>query len=105
MTYIHNSMLGSHGHLRSSNCLIDSRWVLKITSFGLNALKRGVQRNGNMGDYEKHKRLLWTAPELLREDNVKPYGTKTGDIYSFGIVLQEILYRAMPFFVEGDPKG
>lgn len=37
MCYIHGG-LGAHGKLRSSNCLIDGRFVLKISDFGLNAL-------------------------------------------------------------------
>ncbi len=32
---IHNSDIISHGHLRSSNCVVDSRFVLKLTDFGL----------------------------------------------------------------------
>lgn len=35
MHFIHNSDIGSHGYLRSSNCVVDSRFVLKITDFGL----------------------------------------------------------------------
>lgn len=42
MTYIHDSALRSHGNLKSSNCLIDSRWVVKITDFGLHELKYGA---------------------------------------------------------------
>ena len=39
MCYIHNSELKSHGNLKSSNCLVDSRFVLKISDYGINALR------------------------------------------------------------------
>lgn len=42
MTYIHDSALRSHGNLKSSNCLVDSRWVVKVTDFGLHELKYGA---------------------------------------------------------------
>ena len=32
---IHTSDIVSHGRLRSSNCVVDSRFVLKLTDFGL----------------------------------------------------------------------
>ena len=41
--------------------------------------------------------LLWTAPELLRAERPPPNGTQPGDIYSFAIVLQEIVYRCPPY--------
>ena len=33
--FIHNSALRYHGNLKWQNCVIDSRWVLKVTDFGL----------------------------------------------------------------------
>ena len=35
MEYIHKSQLKFHGRLKSTNCLLDGRWVIKITDFGL----------------------------------------------------------------------
>lgn len=39
MTYLHNSEVNVHGKLRSCNCLIDGRFVLKISDFGLRTLR------------------------------------------------------------------
>ena len=53
--------------------------------------------------------LVWTAPELLRELTPPLKGTPKGDVYSFAIILQEILFREPPFAAAGDiqmvPKG
>ena len=38
MTFIHDSEFRYHGNLKSSKCLVDSRWVLKIADFGLRDL-------------------------------------------------------------------
>ena len=49
-----------------------------------------------------YHKLLWTAPELLQKprDHRPRYGTKEGDVYSFGVIAREVLYRAPPYFVD-----
>jgi len=32
MHYLHSTPLSSHGNLKSSNCLVDGRWSLKVSS-------------------------------------------------------------------------
>ena len=53
--------------------------------------------------------LLWTAPELMVAQRTSgvgvSMGTQKGDVYSFAIILHEILYRAGLFhcFKDDDP--
>ena len=35
MAYIQSTEIRSHGNLKSTNCVVDSRFVVKITDFGL----------------------------------------------------------------------
>uniref|UniRef100_A0A672K1T2 Guanylate cyclase n=1 Tax=Sinocyclocheilus grahami TaxID=75366 RepID=A0A672K1T2_SINGR len=98
MNYLHNSYIGSHGNLKSSNCVVDSRFVLKITDYGLASFRSSCENEDSHALYAKK---LWTAPELLIYDRHPPQGTQKGDVYSFGIILQEIALRNGPFYVEG----
>lgn len=41
--------------------------------------------------------LLWTAPELLRDPDMCRKGTVKGDVYSFAIILQEVVARGPPY--------
>ncbi|CAH2106752.1 unnamed protein product [Euphydryas editha] len=95
LTYLHESALVSHGNLTSNNCLVDRRWVLQITDYGLHTLKSGCADTEDALRMEK--RMLWRAPELLRDPNPPPRGSQKGDVYSFGIILYEILGRNGPW--------
>eukprot|EP00116_Pleurobrachia_bachei_P002806 sb/3463068/ len=100
LEYIHKSSIGFHGDLSSKNTLIDGHWVLKLTKFGLHALREKDEMFKSDTDEDlirKHKAkrdLLWRAPELI-ESSVR--GTQKGDVYSFAIVCSEILTREDPF--------
>uniref|UniRef100_A0A673HRD4 Guanylate cyclase n=1 Tax=Sinocyclocheilus rhinocerous TaxID=307959 RepID=A0A673HRD4_9TELE len=98
MAFLHNSVIVSHGNLKSSNCVVDSRFVLKITDYGLESFRK----ENNLEDvHTLYARKLWTAPELLLADNPPACGTQKGDVYSFGIILQELALLKGVFYLEG----
>ncbi|XP_039232151.1 atrial natriuretic peptide receptor 1 isoform X1 [Drosophila yakuba] len=104
MQFLHSSDIRSHGNLKSSNCVVDSRFVLKITDFGLHTLRRTrfdlESDGGNCNSHAYWSKLLWTAPELLRvEHNRPPEGSQKGDVYAFGIIVHEITTRQGPFYL------
>ena len=51
---LHNSPVQVHGRLKSSNCLIDSRWVCKIGDWGLSELRSPAERLPAREEYEKY---------------------------------------------------
>uniref|UniRef100_A0A914E7A9 Guanylate cyclase n=1 Tax=Acrobeloides nanus TaxID=290746 RepID=A0A914E7A9_9BILA len=81
LNYIHKSFLGIHGNLKSTNCLVDDRWQVKISEFGLTGIRRVEKRSA--------ADRLWTAPELLRMDS--RLGTQPADVYSFAIICSEVV--------------
>ncbi|ULU09938.1 hypothetical protein L5515_000445 [Caenorhabditis briggsae] len=101
--FLHNSEIRSHGRLKSSNCVVDSRFVLKVTDFGLHKLHCLEEINlEEIGEHAYYKKMLWTAPELLRDSNAPPMGTQKGDIYSFAIILHEMMFRKGVFALENE---
>jgi hypothetical protein len=38
--------------------------------------------------------MYWTAPELLRQDQLTFNGTPKGDIYSFAMIMRELIYSS-----------
>ncbi|XP_058979391.1 atrial natriuretic peptide receptor 1 isoform X1 [Musca domestica] len=104
MQFLHNSDIKAHGNLKSSNCVVDSRFVLKICDFGLHTLRRSnADKDNDVENCNSHSywsKLLWTAPELLKmEHDRPPEGTQKGDVYSFAIIVHEISTRQGPFYL------
>ena len=96
MIFLHDSDLKFHGNLKSSNCVVTSRWVLKVTDFGLLQLRADAETD-TVGDDNYYRNLLWKSPELLRKSVVG--GNQKSDIYAFAIILHEIIFREGPFGV------
>ncbi|XP_057557203.1 guanylyl cyclase C isoform X1 [Hippopotamus amphibius kiboko] len=84
MSYLHSSKIEVHGRLKSTNCVVDSRMVVKITDFGCNSIL-------------PPRKDLWTAPEHLRHASI----SQKGDVYSYGIIAQEIILRRETFYTLG----
>ncbi|KAL1512941.1 hypothetical protein ABEB36_002440 [Hypothenemus hampei] len=94
MKYLHSTQIRVHGNLTSKNCVIDARWVLKVTDYGLPAF---YDAQGITPPTKTARELLWTAPELLRHSNHRKKGSQSGDVFSFGIILQEVVVRGEPY--------
>lgn len=125
-------MLVCHGNLKSSNCVVTSRWVLQVCDFGLHDMRHCAESD-SIGEHQYYRSmriflflrqvsyiscyliecrlylisgLFWKAPELLRNSHASIRGTQEGDIYSFAIILYEILGRKGPYGnINLEPKG
>jgi len=87
MNYLHQCNI-IHRDLKAANLLMDNGGVVKIADFGV---ARVLSNNGNMtaetGTYR------WMAPEVIEH---RPYSHKA-DVYSFGIVIWELLTGQVPY--------
>uniref|UniRef100_A0A3Q3DSS4 Guanylate cyclase n=1 Tax=Hippocampus comes TaxID=109280 RepID=A0A3Q3DSS4_HIPCM len=93
MKYLHNRGI-IHGRLKSRNCVVDGRFVLKVTDYGFNEL---LNAQSIIMEEEKPEDLFWTSPELLRNLSLRRRGTFPADVYSFSIIAQEVISRSAPF--------
>ncbi|XP_040895652.1 atrial natriuretic peptide receptor 2-like isoform X2 [Toxotes jaculatrix] len=91
MSYLHQHKM-FHGRLHSRNCVIDDRWVCKISDYGLTAYRKedfeAVSNGFNCGDVNR----IYCAPEVLlgSSSNMTP----AADIYSYSMILVEIATRS-----------
>jgi len=87
-----------HRDIKSENVLLgkgsNDELHAKLTDFGLSKVKAAMQNSpADKGGKEAAGTLPWMAPELF---SGKAY-TKSADIYSFGMVLWEMVTGKIPF--------
>ncbi|XP_061421121.1 guanylate cyclase 2G-like isoform X1 [Lethenteron reissneri] len=105
MIFLHKSPIKSHGNLKPSTCLLDSRLQIKLTGFGIWEFRHG--KKGKIMDVNNQEKLFWTSPELLRMEIFPVNGTPKGDVFSFGVLMREMIYHEDegPYVgVEMEPK-
>ncbi|KAK2182257.1 hypothetical protein NP493_359g04002 [Ridgeia piscesae] len=102
MTYLHGSPIISHGRLSTANVVVDNHWVCKVTDYGLPMFRSGDNRTLTRKDIESEMsvKFLYMAPEILQMTDALAIGTREGDVYSFGIMMNEIALIAGPFSIE-----
>ncbi|KAF5730087.1 serine/threonine-protein kinase HT1-like [Tripterygium wilfordii] len=87
MQYLHSQGV-LHRDLKSENLLLDEYMCVKVADFGISCLESQCgSAKGFTGTYR------WMAPEMIKEK----HHTKKVDVYSFGIVLWELLTAMIPF--------
>jgi len=87
MDYLHQNKI-VHRDLKAANLLMNENEVVKVADFGVARVQAqsGIM-TAETGTYR------WMAPEIIEH---KPYDSKV-DVFSFGIVLWELLTGKVPY--------
>lgn len=89
LLYIHQNPGLTHGNLKSSNVLLGSDFESCLTDYGLTTF-----RDPDTVEESSASSLFYRAPEC--RDTRNP-STQQADVYSFGVILLELLTGKTPF--------
>ncbi|CAH2224174.1 atrial natriuretic peptide receptor 2-like [Pelobates cultripes] len=93
MAYLHQHKM-YYPRLKSTNCVIDDRWVCKITDYGLDSYRK-FDSCDNSKTYHNLLNEVYLPPE--GQTISSPENSTAADMYRYAIILLEIATRSDPF--------
>lgn len=96
MKFLHDSPISVHGWLTSRSCVVDSRWILKVSDFGLQKVLLSMNEcEAKKYRPKRSQDYLWASPERLRLGFAGAFMSvsQAADVYSFAIIACEIIAR------------
>ncbi|KAI7839821.1 hypothetical protein COHA_006442 [Chlorella ohadii] len=92
MLYLHKRGI-IHRDLKSPNLLIDSQWRCKVADFNLSKLVEGTESSNSKTGTMAGANPKWLAPEVIGGYSA----TEKGDVWSYGVVMWELLTWDIPW--------
>ncbi|XP_058619148.1 raf-1 proto-oncogene, serine/threonine kinase a isoform X2 [Onychostoma macrolepis] len=93
MDYLHAKNI-IHRDMKSNNIFLHEGLTVKIGDFGLATVK--ARWSGSQQVEQTSGSILWMAPEVIRMQDSNPYSSQS-DVYSYGIVLFELMTGELPY--------
>uniref|UniRef100_A0A3B4AV14 RAF proto-oncogene serine/threonine-protein kinase n=1 Tax=Periophthalmus magnuspinnatus TaxID=409849 RepID=A0A3B4AV14_9GOBI len=93
MDYLHAKNI-IHRDMKSNNIFLHDGLTVKIGDFGLATVK--TRWSGSHQVEQPSGSILWMAPEVIRMQDNNPYSFQS-DVYSYGIVLFELMTGELPY--------